>query len=495
MRRGSLTIFLSLVMVAVMTLLFAMSECIRVVAIGNMAQEYTDMALESAFSEYNPYLWTNYKILAIDLGYGTENIGPGIFEGKVAEYAECNSNIEEGYNYCRLAVADCQASNYGLITDGNGQVVVNLGIQAAKDGLGEQVVDSLLGQIDSLNGIEKVEAEKEADSGKRDLDNARRENAEAKYRADTDKDPNTSSADYPDPGSVEDDPFNAYQTFKDAMSKGILSLIVDTNSLSDVNLTSSDLPSARSNNVGNLEVSGGDGPVDKALFLDYLITNYSRYNGEIKHDGLQYEIEYLISGNESDVQNLASVVEQIFLVREAANYRAILNNDLLEGQAAAVADILAGFTMNYAIIRAVKYALIGLWAFAESILDLRQILAGGKVPLIKNVDQWTSDLYGLSQIADINFKAKESDNGIGYTEYLLGLLALKSNSTLGMRAIDVMENALSQTEDYKDVKMDNMLYAASVSIGFSSNEMLTSLLDSSKEGSGYYFSKKRLMTY
>ena len=73
-----------------MTLLFTMSECIRFVSIDSMAQEYTDMAVESAFSEYNPYLWTNYKILAIDLGYGTDNLGPGILETKTADYCQVN---------------------------------------------------------------------------------------------------------------------------------------------------------------------------------------------------------------------------------------------------------------------------------------------------------------------------------------------------------------------------------------------------------------------
>jgi hypothetical protein len=53
-------------MVSVMTLIFAMSELVRLVSIDRLAQEYTDMAVESAFSEYNPYLWTNYRILAID---------------------------------------------------------------------------------------------------------------------------------------------------------------------------------------------------------------------------------------------------------------------------------------------------------------------------------------------------------------------------------------------------------------------------------------------
>ena len=78
-----MTVFLSLILVSVMTLLFTMSECIRLYALHDNASEFTDMALESAFSEYNPYLWANYKILAIDLGYGSDVTGPTIFQQKL----------------------------------------------------------------------------------------------------------------------------------------------------------------------------------------------------------------------------------------------------------------------------------------------------------------------------------------------------------------------------------------------------------------------------
>ena len=111
------------------------------------------------------------------------------------------------------------------------------------------------------------------------------------------------------------------------------------------------------------------------------------------------------------------------------------------------------------------------------------------------MDDWNSDIYHLSTIADINTKAKESETGIGYKEYLMAFLALRSESTTGMRALDVMENALSNTEDYKNVKVDNMLYAAEMIVDFSSDEMFLSLLDSDSAIKDYYFSKKRFLSY
>ena len=54
--KGSLTVFIALIMAAVMTLIFTMAECIRAYELQDFSSEFTDMAVESAFSEYNPYL-------------------------------------------------------------------------------------------------------------------------------------------------------------------------------------------------------------------------------------------------------------------------------------------------------------------------------------------------------------------------------------------------------------------------------------------------------
>ena len=495
MAKGSLTVLLSLILVSVMTLLFTMSECIRFVSIDSMAQEYTDMAVESAFSEYNPYLWTNYKILAIDLGYGTDNLGPGILETKTADYCQVNSNIDQGNNYARLMVNGCEASSYGLLTDGNGQVVMALGAKAAGYGIPSQLIDAYQANVDEINGIEKVPVEDNAKSSKNQLDGARAANAEAKRRAAEDDDPDTDPDDIPSPGSVEDDPFDAFNTIREVFSKGILVTVISEDSMSDYEINTDQLPSHRSLNTGSMEITESNGLVDKALFIDYLLANYSCYTNNLKHDGMQYELEYLIAGNKSDVQNLASVVEQILLIREAANYMTILRTSSLENQADAIAHILAGFTLNEGIIQAVKYGIIAAWAYAESTMDVRTLLSGGKIPIMKNLDQWSSDVYHLSTIADVNTKAKESDTGIGYKEYLMALLAIRSESTLGMRALDVMENALGHTEDYKSVKMDNMLYAADMTLSFTSEEMFLSMFNQAENTKGYFISKKKYLSY
>lgn len=48
----------------------------------------------------------------------------------------------------------------------------------------------------------------------------------------------------------------------------------------------------------------------------------------------------------------------------------------------------------------IEGALILCWAFAESILDVRELFAGGKVPLTKNASNWQLSLQGLPALVD-----------------------------------------------------------------------------------------------
>ncbi len=486
--KGSLTVFFAMVLVAVMTLIFTMSECIRAYELHGLGQEYTDMAIESAFSEYNPYLWQNYRILAVDLGYGTDYVGPEIMESRVVEFCRWNSDIEDGQNYIRLVPESCRISKYSVLTDGKGQGVVNLGVKAAKDSMAAQVVDYVQGQSESVRKIEKVSAKEKAQNASQSLDDAKRELEEAKKNSEHPED-------YPEPGHVEDDPFDAFEIMQESISKGVLSTVVSVDSISDYQANPDILPSHRTLNKGNIQVTESNDLIDKALYIDYLLTNYSCYSNDKKHAGLKYEIEYLIAGQETDTQSLAAVVEEIMLVREAANYASIMSNGTMVAQAGAIAEVLAGFTMNPAIIEGVKYGIIGAWAYIESTLDLRTLLAGGEVPLMKNIDEWTSDVYHLSSYLDVKTKAKEVKNGISYRDYLIGLLATKSVDTLGLRSCDVLENALSETEDYKNVKLDNMIFLGELQVNFSAKEMFLSLFSQDFDLSGYAINKSKLISY
>jgi len=360
-----------MIIASVMTLIFTMAECIRLYELHDFGQEFTDIAVESAFSEYNPYLWKNYRILAVDMGYGTDNLGPSIMEQKTMDYCSVNANVDSGNNFARLKPDNCNVDKYSVLTDSNCQGVVMLGVKAAKDGMAQQIIDGIQGNVDIIHSVEKVNVEQIIEDGDKALTEEIEALEEKKAAALNDDDPNTNPEDYPEPGQVQDNPIDAYRFVKEGLSKGVLSQVTATENLSDKYMDLSEMPSCRNLQEGSRSIESGNSITDKALFIDYLMTNYSYYGNSLKHDGMQYEVEYLIAGDESDVEALGAVVTDLLLARETANYFTICNNNSLSSQADAIARILAGFTMNEGIIQAVKYAIMGAWAYIESLLDVR----------------------------------------------------------------------------------------------------------------------------
>lgn len=61
-----------------------------------------------------------------------------------------------------------------------------------------------------------------------------------------------------------------------------------------------------------------------------------------------------------------------------------------------MAEALAGFTGNPAVVRLVQTGVIAAWAYVESILDIRALLAGDKIALIKTETQWTAQFGSLA---------------------------------------------------------------------------------------------------
>lgn len=470
--KGSLTVFFALIMTSVMTLMFAMAEGIRIYELNIFAKEYMDMSIESAFSEYNPYLWKNYRILALDTS--TE-----VLQQKIIEYCNANSNGVAGTNFGRLIADQVTVDKYGLLTDKSGQAVKSLGIKAAKQGLAAQLVENFKANDNNLKSIPVSSVKDQAENAKNSLNNAKASLEEAKR--------NNPDETYPEPEEVEDNPLDAFSVMKEALAKGVLSVVVPAEKLSDKSIRLDEMPSHRVLNKGDASYEMDLNIVDQALFIDYLLTNFAYY-GYGKSDGLNYEIEYLINQKASDAENLAAVATELLALREGANFATITSNNTMRNQANAIAHTIAAFTMNEAIIEAVAVGIMAAWAFIESVLDVRLLLAGGKIPVIKTLDDWTSDVYHLSSYLEVSKKAKETENGISYRDYLMGFLALVPDKSLSIRACDVMEVALNSTEDYKNSKVDNMIFTADFTMSFVGKEIFV-------DSGSYLLEKKKSISY
>lgn len=480
MRKGSLTVFFALVMVFVITLVFALGECTRSFAYQNLSEIYLENALESAFSEYNRYVWENYKLLAVDLAYGSKTEGPSVMEGRIVEYALSNASPEAGMSLLRLEPMNCKIDEYLLLTDNNGMPLIQEGIQSAKDELLISVIDEIESNNDKINTVEAVDVASQVSDGQNSISNA----IAAKREADEE-------VELP---QVEDDPLDAFSKFNSAMSQGVLSMVIpDGKSYQSNSISKDKMPSHRQLQSGNIMQEESVSPLDKVLFGQYLIKTYSRYGGSITHDGLNNELEYLIAGKENDKDNLAAVVERLLIMREAANIATIMSNESLHSQARALAAALS--VVAEGIYPIVEAAVIAAWAYVESVLDVRAILNNKRISIIKSSQEWTSDVFHLSGFMDINVTAKECTSGLNYEDYLRAFLAVVPAKTLAMRACDVIENSLNMQEGYESVRVDNMLVAANAEINYSGKQLFLSAIPGEYGQDNYSIKREKYMSY
>ena len=121
-------------------------------------------------------------------------------------------------------------------------------------------------------------------------------------------------------------------------------------------------------------------------------------------------------------ENLESVIKRLLFVREAANITHILGDGDKRAKTLGMAEALAGFTGNLAVVRLVQTGVIAAWAYVESILDIRALLAGDKIALIKLRRSGQRSLAVLRRRLKTAKRQKTCENGVSYQGYLKGFL-------------------------------------------------------------------------
>lgn len=193
-------------------------------------------------------------------------------------------------------------------------------------------------------------------------------------------------------------------------------------------------------------------------------------------------MEYIIGGEHNDRENVYKVINQLSVIREGVNLSYLISAQDKMSEAYMLAAALVGVTGCDLAVRLVQYIIVSIWAYAESIVELRKLLAGETIALIKNRDNWILQLSSLvdeklnlqSLINNItsyeavnnseavnNNKSDENgrDNGIGYKEYLKLLIMFMNKSDRNYRIAALMELRMIMY-GHSGFRMKNYIYAA-----------------------------------
>ena len=467
--KGSLTVFLSLTTLMILSLILSLVELLHF----NMLRKYTDnvsdIAIESGLADFNRLLLKDYGILAVDMGYCKPNMRIDKYESRMLSYIEDNLD-SEGVNFLRAMPKIARVKSYGLITDNSGAAFIK---EAAKD-MEYRFPDMLVEKLkESADGQGLTD-------GERDVDNMLNSCADSiKYAEDSE---NVDSKDRiesplnPEEQRLLEENGSPVDNAMEWRGKAVLAQVVgDTEALSKETLTSSNDLELRAKNAETMNEIVVN-PKEKMLYAAYLKTSFGNYTKSSGHKGLSYEWEYVLNGKSSDIENLEATVVKLLAQREAANLAFLINDSakLTEAESISTA-ICAGLAMP-ALIEPVKWGIVAAWAYLESVLDVRLLLAGGKVSVIKSKEEWTSNILLLPNYMDTSVMAKDSGKGLSYEDYLMAMTLISSVEKLGIRGLELIENSLKQNDDYSEIRIENFAYYIEAEYEYEASPVFATLI-------------------
>lgn len=220
------------------------------------------------------------------------------------------------------------------------------------------------------------------------------------------------------------------------------------------------------------------------LYQKYFFDHFARFGSKSKVEmptSLDYEIEYILQGKDSDYDNLKLLVSKLFALRMLGNTISVMTNSKSKNQARILATTLVGFMGIPVLITITKTIILFIWGFAESLVDVTCLLKDKAVALYKKFDDFSIDIKDLPfinrktiQEKANKVKSKKSLLNLDYTDYLYILLILSNKEVKTYRALDLIQDNLQ--ENYEDsFLISNCIYGFQVKSDFSMKRKFISL--------------------
>ena len=489
MKKGVITVYFSLIFLLLLSFLLALLETDRLYVIKTEGQRYADMAAEMVFAGYIQPLADNYHLFGV---YHDEN---GSQLDKFDAYLKLN--LEESDGNKRLfrlygSAEETKAAVSAYFKDDNWKALMEQvkvyeelsAIQRGKDTLSQvlsnfsgtdadETVKDYCGQL-TVQGERMEEAEKEAEN---------RENGREEVEGIEGK----------DTGKTAEDPRKGISRW---LKGGLLKLVMGSQTVSDSKISTSgcswqtseekkkgvmtgfdeyrEVAAAVKNQTWMSQVESAlKNQGDKMLLNMYIselfksLKNSQGTDGKPKNTALQYEIEYIVFGHQTDRENLESAMTACFTMRTILNLAYLY---LSPDKGADLQTVVNGLTAAEMIPVAgevIKLLLMVCWASAEAVVDCAGLAEGGKVPLMKDRNSWNMSLNQLLHVASDGGRAsdyfKSGDKGLDYDQYLLLMLLLTPTEKKIIRMTQLIENNIWLVSGYENFKLKNCAVGADFS--------------------------------
>lgn len=481
---GYLTVFLALCIPILLSLIFVLLDGARRNAVRMQTELAVDTAVNSALAEYSRELFLQYDLLMIDTSYGSGNPSLQATEQHVRDYLEKNLSSGGlksfgGADFTGTSLKELQLTGTRLATDRDGQAVreqVNAYLSAEPL---EAWASGVLETVNGYNGFgfdttewarRKAQNEEELRNGLKEA-RKRREGRDGEEKSEEEEEAEAEAAgasSYAAANGVDEehamDPWKEVNTMSQAP---ILNAVLDEGgNISAESVHAEDYISHRAARTGDgakAENSHHYSEADALFMNEYIHEKCGNYRKTMEKSRLQYQMEYLLCGKNSDRENLEKTAETLLLIRLAANTAYLFSDAGKKAEAKFWGELFSLICFSPELEPVFTTALLLAWSYSESVSDLRTLFSGGKIPLMKSSGTWKTGLLSIFSPGLSSGNGGEG-SGLDYTGYLRVLLFLENGTMRDYRLMDLMEMDVRKAEHSESFRMDGCMDTFSVDV-------------------------------
>ncbi len=215
--------------------------------------------------------------------------------------------------------------------------------------------------------------------------------------------------------------------------------------------------------------------IDKVILTEYELDKFNYYNKELndeitKSDSKKLEVERLIAGRVSDLDNVKEVINKIFLIRIAMNVLHIYKSSSKRQMARNFSTLLfSGFSPL--MVEVIFLLIITAWGTAQAIIDMRRIMKNKRVKFMHNDETFTISVENILNFArqevfpseDVN---DSGDGGVAlnYKDYLRLLLIMANQSEVDNRMASIIEKNIREVQEGFD--FEKLIYSFTINNKF-----------------------------
>ena len=208
-------------------------------------------------------------------------------------------------------------------------------------------------------------------------------------------------------------------------------------------------------------------PLTDRLYLAEYVAQLMDYFGRGSFDADSHktgsghtEAEYILFGKSNDTDNLEATVKRLIEIRTGLNLIYLYSDSAKRNEARTLALSITGAFGLTPLVTIATFMIISIWALGQAVCDVKQLLGGGRVPIMHDSESFSLSLKGLLGLAESGIQETTGSGegkGLKYIDYLRMLLFFSQNTEQDYRCMDIIQMNLIKSQS--DFRFDRLIYS------------------------------------